>query len=221
MLLDSRYIKKNGSKVPIEFLPRLETLEKKVSKLESSAIPAGTVSAIPVGTVIASTLEFEKFTIHYNPENVEVTNTKEVLWVPADGRSVQDSEYKHLTGKDYVPDLRGVFLRGMNEFYTFGSNGKVKENQADPKKKRVVGDFQEDSLQNHDHNHRHKFQIGGSSPARTIAAGSGKKDNTDGETELEEKTPISPGKYDDIETKYNNQETRPKNRSVYYYIKIN
>lgn len=213
MLLDSRYITKNGSKVPIDFLTRLETLEKKVSKLESSEIP--------VGTVIASTLEFGKFTIDYNPDNVKVTDTKRVLWVPADGRAVPGSKYQSLTGKGDAPDLRGVFLRGMNEFYSFGRKDKVNDNQADPDKKRAVGEFQEDSFQSHLHKHSHTFPV---SPAKyrdeqAAAIGNRTEASKYADTDI----------YNEDKEHENNfetsgrqaTETRPKNSAVYYYIKIN
>jgi hypothetical protein len=140
-----------------------------------------TIANLPVGTVIASYLTPLQIQENYGDE-----------WVLANGDDVSTkSQFFKITGKTRLPDLRGVFLRGMNF-----------EGGKDPDT-RDVGDYQEDAFKKHDHDlvfHRQSFQGSG---------GKGKPamDEPDGE--------IS-GKPDQGAS-----ETRPKNVAVYFYIKIN
>lgn len=54
---------------------------------------------LPVGTLISSTLSEEEF---YSQDN---SSHMKSIWVLADGRSVQGSEYQRITGNENVPDL--------------------------------------------------------------------------------------------------------------------
>ena len=65
----------------------------------------GTDATLPIGTIISSMLKPATIGIKYGDK-----------WVLADGRRVSPkSEYTKLTGETTLPDLRGMFIRGMNE----------------------------------------------------------------------------------------------------------
>lgn len=120
-------------------------------------------------------------------------------WIIADGREINTrTKYFEMTGKSTVPDFRGRFLRGMN----VGST-------VDPQSNRQVGSTQEDSIINHTHTiasvtskshgpnnqHPHGYQNGGYG------------------------LPVS--STGNVVGTVSTSETRPKNTSVYFYIKIN
>ena len=64
------------------------------------------LKGVPVGTIIASMLPPAEFLQEMGD-----------MWVPADGRNAKpDRLYYKITGNSAVPDLRGLFLRGMNVF---------------------------------------------------------------------------------------------------------
>lgn len=64
------------------------------------------LKALPTGTIVASMLELERFQ--------KIAGN---AWKPADGRKVSaKSKYATLTGNTTLPDLRGMFLRGLNQF---------------------------------------------------------------------------------------------------------
>jgi hypothetical protein len=71
-------------------------------------------TGLPMGAIVASMLppgEFDK--VVENPPNFDVQKTKFVL---ADGlTNVRHSKYGELLHVERVPDLRGMFLRGMGQ----------------------------------------------------------------------------------------------------------
>lgn len=79
-----------------------------------------------------------------------VTPTCPTGWLPADGRAISESEHqkladamgKHGTGTFNLPDLRGVFIRGVDS-----AGGTPKG--YDPN--RALGSFQEDAFKAHSH----------------------------------------------------------------------
>ena len=95
------------------------------------------VIVFPVGTIIASMLSQADFSNNYGAD-----------WVLADGReiSTQTSYYKIL-GKKQIPDLRGMFLRGLNE--------DREDGMQDIDDARVAGDMQIDTFQGHFHGFEH------------------------------------------------------------------
>lgn len=142
---------------------------------------------LPVGSVISSFL---------TPKQInEITN---VEWVLADGTGIStSSKLFKITGKIKLPDLRGMFIRGLNVSKKTGEQRDFDGNA------RVVGDYQTDLIKKH----KHKYK----SAARKEVSGKGSSSpfawNTDTYT-----------------TEYNingGSETRPKNIALYYYIKIN
>jgi len=160
----------------------------------------------PIGTIIASYLSFDRFREAIGESTIWKTSSK---WAPCDGREVLNSAFSIYSSSSTVPDLRGTFLRGLN---TFDINppstvGPVSYNQKDIED-RAVGSFQQDELKSHKHTlnvFRHPFAWGSAQDGVTVGGYS----NPQG-AELTSDDNLSGG-----------LETRPKNISVYYYIKIN
>jgi hypothetical protein len=145
----------------------------------------------PIGTVIASMLT-----------PVQMNDQAGGTWVLADG-SAAPAAYASATGKATLPDLRGAFLRGLNE----GRN----DGQEDPDGgERTIGDYQGDQFQGHYHD------LGSGRESETgqgyITAGTG---STQGITDAY--NPITDGTNG---TPRYGSETRPKNVAVYYYVKV-
>jgi hypothetical protein len=101
----------------------------------------------------------------------------------------------------FVPDLRGVFLRGLNQFDPY-SPVPQDNSRNDTDKDRTVGSYQKDEFKKHSHN------ISEESSENVTAGGSA----------LVKNSQRSNRKTDDAGTV---DETRPKNIAVYYYIRIN
>lgn len=144
-----------------------------------------------VGDVIASLLPADKFAAQHSNET----------WVLADGRDVSGSKYASLTGNPKVPDLRGLFLRGINA-------GR-KDQYADPDGERAPGSVQLDALQDHNHpmnmNPRNDWPTSGGGVTRVPATAEGPLTRNTG-------SPMGARVAD---------ETRGKNAAVYYYVRIN
>nr|VFJ98120.1 MAG: hypothetical protein BECKLFY1418A_GA0070994_10791 [Candidatus Kentron sp. LFY] len=110
--------------------------------------------ASPVGTIVASMLEWQKFAKVAGDKVILIGgkptfDPKRHKWSPCDGRDIEGSELaKHIPAKDapgsprYVaPDLRGVFLRGLNRFDADESEhgiGPVSDKQKDTGPERSV-----------------------------------------------------------------------------------
>lgn len=154
---------------------------------------------LPIGTVITSLLPWPTF--------AEIADTSSSfsaeanLWAPCDGRSIIGSELSVATGRASTPDLRGVFLRGLNSFSS-DEPSTVPARQRDPER-RTPGSFQGHSLAAHSHNYvdQHGEDPGDWGPV------SGPGNQTGSSSK---KTSTVGGK-----------ETRPNNVAVFYYIKIN
>lgn len=160
----------------------------------------------PVGTIISSFIDWDTFQqiTACNKETNGIWQSKFSIWSPCDGRMVPNSFLSEKASLTNVPDLRGVFLRGLNVIDALGeSKGKI--SKVDPAHKdidegRTVGSFQQQDIQSHTHTY---FAPTTSSPIR----GSGGY------------APENPGTGTTGST--GGAETRPKNVSIYYYIKIN
>jgi hypothetical protein len=158
--------------------------------------------AMPLGTVLASILPPAAFIAHALPAHA---------WVLADGNALpnQNSELatfmKLNRDTDYdativqgdiakVPDLRGVFLRGVNEARD-PSTG-----DTDPARK--IGNYQKDQFSAHTHTVGYTTQVieqGNGAPAPRSTPPS---------------SPYSTGPTGA------GTETRPRNVAVYFYVKI-
>ncbi|OQP38617.1 hypothetical protein A4H97_17995 [Niastella yeongjuensis] len=119
-------------------------------------------------------------------------------WVLMDGRNIQDSELFRLSGLTILPDARGLFLRSMNEGRDV--------NQGDADGNRAIGNYQADAFKSHAH------QI---SPAHAVM------DNDLGTNGCEGGHDVRYGRSVMSSSEYGGLETRPRNISLYLYIKIN
>jgi len=156
---------------------------------------------IPVGTIIMSLVNFDVFCQVSGDISSIKWDAKISKWAPADGREVEKSQYQKATGKKTLPDLRGVFLRGLNEFDS-RSQTSVSLEHADPENNRKPGSFQNQST------HLENIYLSGYDAAcQVIKFNNG--------IQLGSTVLNPPAKTVD------NNETRPKNVAVYYYIKIN
>lgn len=156
----------------------------------------------PIGTIICSVLNYSSFL-----EANMLSNTADMskaIWVPCDGRDIKNSRYGDFSGGK-VPDLRGVFLRGINDFnVSFPSVSRVNEFQKNPENK-AAGEFQEDSFEEHTHT------LGDSGEA-----------DWEGSNPKNRQRVRNDGKGSGILTSSTGgDETRPKNVTVFYYIRIN
>ena len=207
------------------YLSQNQDIVDRVSRLESRVSP-------PVGTVVASLVPPTDF-----------LRSGDDTWIHADGRhDVTDSAYFAITGRDRVPDLRGMFLRGLN---TFDGGNLVDEEWRDPEM-RTVGERQVDATwlpptttttQSGEHRHTTGIESTphthtGSTNARTQGGG-----NTFDSGKTRGMTPrgiitIRPNKETHIHTiassgphrhdiEGGDVETRPNNVAVFYYVKIN
>lgn len=122
-------------------------------------------------------------------------------WVLADGGSYAGSRYAEITGRSSVPDLRGVFLRGKDH----GRNAE--DGRGNPGGDFALGDYQPDEVGSHGH----EVEIA---------------DSTDiGEQEVpvisEGTTSEEADPHNLRTTEDGGSETRPRNVTVNYFIRIN
>ncbi len=162
----------------------LKEIEKdKIMSLKE--IEKNKITNLPVGTIIPSM---------FSPKKME-TDNYDGIWILADGREISiNTKYYKKTGSSRVPDLRGMFLRGLNE----GRTDNWKDPEGDS---RGVGSFQEDQLKSHSHGVNASYDPIINGPTITLDLSQRYRPSS---------TDVTGG-----------NETRPKNVSVYYYIKIN
>lgn len=165
---------------------------------------------VPVGTIIPSGLTPEAFRQVAGDEfNCDPTRC---LWVLADGREVPGSEFAKISGKQVVPDLRGLFLRGAN----LGRSDAWK----DPEDREPGASPQPDSTAMPKTpwttaaagEHTHNIPSTGDENGFHRAEEGGNQDRTIGTSAAGVHTHAIDG---------GDNETRPKNAAVAYYIKIN
>jgi hypothetical protein len=189
--------------------------EKKIdySIYKRPAIEKKPEDAMPVGTIISSILDFEEFS---RVRGDELTNysTKLFKWVPADGRKISGSQLSYIIQRDDAPDLRGRFLRGLNLFHNSGE-GDFKLEEANPDdshrtwhENHGAGYWRQgDVFARHTHSYHSRF----------LEADDG--DGFSGQGFASNSKHL--GETDFISSASGDNETRPKNVSVYFYIKIN
>lgn len=74
---------------------------------------------IPIGTIISSSLNFDQFSfIVKNNEKSPggIWTAAKSKWAPCDGRAILGSNLSGISSSPFTPDLRGKFLRGLNNF---------------------------------------------------------------------------------------------------------
>jgi len=121
-------------------------------------------------------------------------------WVLADGRSVTGDGYETITGNTNIPDLRGKFLRGKN-------NG-TSTTEGNTSGEVNLGTPQTDAFQGH----QHRFD------SQPFADASGGGAGNFGNIPKDTFGIVSDGVNGTPRT---SSETRPKNVTVNYFIKIN
>lgn len=146
----------------------------------------------PIGAIVASAVQPAAF-LPANPG-----------WRLADGSAASEgSEYAKIAGA-FLPDLRGVFLRGMN----MGRN----DSYSDPDSGRPAGSFQDDAISEHTHD--------------LLVVVNGYPDSSGdriGNSAYYLVHPSRNGNRQNMTTSIPNSslsETRPANVSVYYYIYV-
>ncbi|MCP9762316.1 hypothetical protein [Lacihabitans soyangensis] len=110
-------------------------------------------SNIPIGTIITSYLNFEQFNAatKNNEKSLDgIWTSSKSKWSPCDGRPVPNSKFQTLTSQNILPDLRGMFIRGLNIFDPYQPVLPISEDKVDPDS-RVVGSFQNDLVGSHSH----------------------------------------------------------------------
>lgn len=159
----------------------------------------------PVGTVLNSMLTEAQFQTEYG-----------LTWVLADGQSVAGSKYQTITGNANIPDLRGRFLRGKNNGRGTGSNPDgefaLGQEQGQGTAKNGLSATSTGSG-----NHRHGI-IASNHAADTTGSIATSSSHNEGITRYTN--------YDGTHTHpitigAGNNETRPSNTCVNYFIKIN
>ena len=131
-------------------------------------------------------------------------------WVLADGRDVTGSSYSTLTGVTSIPDLRGQFLRGLDPSGTVDPDGAT----------RTLGDTQADADQ------RVQGEFGSALQGLGSMDASGAFSNR---LHTQPRVPASIGSgqqstgwdFDNSNVIRTADETRPKNISVNFFVKIN
>ena len=162
----------------------------------------------PLGTIITSFLtwkEFEKVTEN-NKETGGDWESGSSGWSPCDGRKVPNSLYEKVTGETNAPELRGLFLRGLNTFDSLGEfEGRISNVLAEHKdpEARTRGSFQIDTFKSHFHVYR-------TNEMASEKSNSGSGDDPARKSFKDQPSVASGG-----------AETRPKNAAVFYYIRIN
>jgi hypothetical protein len=172
-----------------------------------------------IGDVIASMLTEAQF------QSQRSTN-----WILMDGRNVAGSLYANVTGNSVIPDARGAFLRGKNNGRSDGSEN--------PGGDLAMGTFQSDAFGSH----AHTISGGGSStltirqqntgvssvtvPADTFDLGLNGVPYGEGQTYGGAATPTNQASVtlatSSVTVNANGgNETRPKNITINYFIKIN
>jgi hypothetical protein len=180
--------------------------------------PSGFNKDIPVGTVISSALNWDTFQAvtknnDANPGGSFWT-ARYSKWAPADGRNVPGSAFERAVSMTTVPDLRGIFIRGLNVF----DLSETTHNARDPEN-RTVGSYQTDGFTKHNHgggthNHTTGTQNGAvpANPGLIVRVPAGT---------IGDRYPSKTSDAEKVIEDNGGSETRPKNVAVFYYIRIN
>lgn len=214
LIIDS--LVQTKSKIDVNEIVRTVSQRVSGSKLKSELFP--------VGSVIASILPYETFYSETEKKQLGRINYSLALWVPADGRNVTGSRYTRITRNSYVPDLRAVFLRGLNQFYAVDAP-VIDDKRLNPEVK-SVGEYQADATKmpsipfkgttttsgNHGHTFKEYSHSGSSNGPHWEGTHHARNTPVDGDGRHSHDIIINDG---------GDPETRPKNIAVYYYVKIN
>ncbi|MCX7562430.1 hypothetical protein OS176_02540 [Xanthomonadaceae bacterium XH05] len=163
---------------------------------ENGLIAESLRNASPVGAIVYSIADYKAF--------MEMNGYPPGDWVPCDGRELPKDSLYAIHVSPFAPDLRGVFLRGVNEMEV-GATGvaPVAPGRGNPENK-MAGQYQEDAFASHKHGFS-RGKYGGSNPASFPAD----ERKTHGDAEYHNET-----------RREGAEETRPRNVSGYFYLKI-
>ncbi len=200
----------------LEIDPSYKLAKQKAIEELTQEISAKSINAIPIGTIISSYLDFTQFkktTSDYPNDKWDPAHNK---WSPADGRRVTGSKLadstKETTESDRVPDLRGMFLRGLNysEKDMLRNDGK-----EDPDgRHRIIGSYESDLIKKHEHRLTVYRDPRGGYRASVSGAGYDNSKQFQGDPNATYEVGTDTGEN-------TGSETRPRNVAVYYYIRIN
>lgn len=166
---------------------RINEIDKKATTLED-------LTRLPVGSVLASMLPPKEFAAAVgDPADFDPAKTR---WTLADDKGrMPGTKWAEVTNNSVIPDLRGMFLRGLNV-------GRSDGNQ-DPEDGRAAGQRQQDDFKSHAHSYKDVY-VGGNDGEAKVGAGGNWNRSTN-----EKETSAAGG-----------SETRPKNVAVFYYIRV-
>jgi hypothetical protein len=180
-----------------EIEPRVEDLRMHLDRIATLGLAEG----VPIGTTVPSMQPPDAFAMVVGDPPPDSFDPRKSRWVLADGQQdVSGSRYGNLLYQKRPPDLRGMFLRGINEGRSDG--------RQDPQQDRAAGDYQADALQ--DHHHQTDATAFAWSDKSTDY---GYTSKGAAHAPLANVTNVTDGRVAD--------ETRPRNVAVYFYIKIN
>jgi len=164
-----------------------------------------TLPEVPIGTIISTTMTYEQFLKANQFDNLASADQK---WLPCDGRSVINGNYITKT-----PDLRGLFLRGSNIMDKNENNHtkQVDQRQKNPDEPQW-GIIQDEAFLLHNHDNGAYLE---------------KKDglqlygqNRESERVFNSYTSHAFPHVTGLTNKVGGNETRPKNLSIIYLIKV-
>jgi hypothetical protein len=163
---------------------------------------------LPIGSIVASYLDYKTFCI-LNDQDPGLSEKS--VWFPCDGRKLPNKCKYARSGAQFTPDLRGLFLRGLNEMIP-GNQGAPELNpDQENKEEQGVGRLQKDSVGTHGHSLVTRTPANaGSSDAISLEGADAVAGHNGKTTTTGRHVTAHPG-----------LETRPKNVSLFYYIKIN
>ena len=184
-------VHRGHKKATFVFSFTVETEEESGSESTIGSLEVSLLDPLTFSQLVGDPLDF----------NPEVSK-----WVFADGRNIQGSHFSQVTGRQNIPDMRAMFLRGMNQERADG----LEDPEGDL---RQAGDLQADSFQGH--GHLHEVGRNGADFSTGTFQGVFGLGTYIGTRVLE------PATIERFGQARFGSETRPKNVSVYYYIRIN
>ncbi|EUB95584.1 hypothetical protein PMI07_002072 [Rhizobium sp. CF080] len=198
-----------GISAVVALLTAVVTLYSQISQvIETSVIDRFRRDFAPIGTVVSSVLTPEDFASAIGESVGWQINRR--TWVLADGRAVEGTKYAIDTKGKSVPDLRGIFLRGIDP-----SSGRVAGSIEDsatalPRSSPFSG------VTDAGGEHTHPLGAARSTVDRYNAGG------TNYWTISARDTGPAGSHFHNVSISAGGDpETRPKNVGIYYYIKIN
>ena len=159
----------------------------------------------PVGSIVPSMLNENQFKAQVgDPSTFSSSSSK---WTLADGRAISGSAYSTITSQSNAPDLRGMFLRGLNA-------GRSDDKQDPDGGSRSIGHYQEDQVKSHNHANGTYNQLmrPHQGSANDTVTGADSNTGAGDEPDVISSDPI---------LSFGGAETRPRNIAVNYYIRIN